>query len=76
MKKVINAGIGGRSFALDEDAYIKLKKYLEAFKKGGKAGEQGHEVMEDLEERIAEHRSAVKVFNFFMLFRFRIFRIK
>ena len=54
MKKVINAGIGGRSFAMDEDAYLKLKKYLETFKKGGKAGEQGNEVMEDLEERIAE----------------------
>ena len=54
MKKVINAGIGGRSFAMEEDAYSKLKKYLDAFRKGGKLGPQGEEVMEDLEERIAE----------------------
>ncbi len=54
MKKVINAGIGGRSFAMDEDAYAKLKKYLSTFEKGGKAGHQSQEVMEDLEERIAE----------------------
>ena len=54
MKKVINAGIGGRSFAMDEDAYSLLKKYLEAFRKGGKLGPQSAEVMEDLEERVAE----------------------
>ena len=54
MKKVNNAGIGGRSFAMDEDAYSLLKKYLEAFRRGGKLGPQGAEVMEDLEGRIAE----------------------
>ena len=54
MKKVINAGIGGRSFAMDEDAYSLLKKYLEAFRRGGKLGPQSAEVMEDLEGRIAE----------------------
>ncbi len=54
MKKVINVGIGGSSFAMDEDAYAKLEKYLKAFKNGGKAGEQSQEVMDDLEGRIAE----------------------
>ena len=54
MKKVINAGIGGRSFAMDEDAYSKLKKYLNAFRTKSKLGLQSKEVMEDLEERIAE----------------------
>ncbi len=54
MKKVINAGIGGRSFAMDEDAYSLLKKYLEAFRKGGRLGPQSAEVMEDLEGRISE----------------------
>ena len=49
MKKVINAGIGGKSFTMDEDAYSLLKKYLDAFRKGGKMGPQGAEVMEDLE---------------------------
>ena len=54
MKKVINAGIGGRSFAMDEDAYSKLKKYLNAFRTKSKMGIQSKEVMDDLEERIAE----------------------
>jgi phage shock protein PspC (stress-responsive transcriptional regulator) len=54
MKKVINAGIGGRSFAMDEDAYSKLKKYLNAFRTKSNLGLQSKEVMEDLEERIAE----------------------
>lgn len=54
MKKVVNAAIGGRSFVMDEDAYSKLRKYLDAFRKGGKLGPQSHEVMEGIEERIAE----------------------
>ncbi len=54
MKKVVNVGIGGRSFAMDEDAYSRLKKYLNAFRSQSKLGLQGREVMEDLEERIAE----------------------
>ena len=54
MKKVINAGIGGKSFTMDEDAYSLLKKNLDAFRKWGKMGPQGAEVMEDLEVRIAE----------------------
>ena len=32
MKKVINAGIGGKSFAVEEDAYSALKRYLDAFR--------------------------------------------
>lgn len=54
MKKVINVGIGGRSFVMDEDAYAKLKKYLNAFRSQSKLGLQSKEVMDDLEERIAE----------------------
>ncbi len=54
MKKIVNVGIGGRSFAMDEDAYAKLKKYLNAFRCKSKVGLQGKEVMDDLEERIAE----------------------
>ena len=54
MKKVVNVGIGGRSFAMDEDAYSKLKKYLNAFRTRSQLGIQSKEVMEDLEERIAE----------------------
>ena len=54
MKKVVNVGIGGRSFAMEEDAYSKLKRYLNAFKSKSKLGMQSTEVMDDLEERIAE----------------------
>lgn len=54
MKKVINVGIGGKSFVMEEDAYAKLKSYLEKFKTNAKMGIQTKEVMDDLEGRIAE----------------------
>jgi Putative stress-responsive transcriptional regulator len=54
MKKVINVGIGGRSFAIDEDAYQRLTHYLNSFKQSSKMGYDVKEVMEDLESRIAE----------------------
>lgn len=54
MKKVVNAGIGGRSFVIDEDAYQKLDRYLEKFRERTRMGVQTGDVMEDLEQRIAE----------------------
>lgn len=54
MKQVVNAGIGGRSFVMDNDAYLKLNNYLNTFKAKMKMGVQTKEVMDDLEERIAE----------------------
>lgn len=54
MKKVVNIGIGGRSFVIDEDAYQKLEYYLEEFKKKSGMGYQTKEVMDDIESRIAE----------------------
>jgi phage shock protein PspC (stress-responsive transcriptional regulator) len=54
MKKVVNVGIGGRSYVIDEDAYQKLDKYLEKFRERTKMGVQTGDVMEDLEQRIAE----------------------
>ncbi len=54
MKQVVNVGIGGRSFVLDNDAYLKLDSYLKKFKESMESGVQKKEVMEDLEERIAE----------------------
>lgn len=53
MKKVINVGIGGRSFVIEDDAYRKLRRYLDAFQGSG-SNAQDAEVMNDLEERIAE----------------------
>lgn len=56
MKKVINASIGGRSFALDEDAYNRLQAYFDHFKIRLNKDSQSarDEVMSDLEARIAE----------------------
>ena len=53
MKKTLNIGIGGKSFIIDEDAHDRLKQYLETFR-SRLTGEQGGEVMNDIEARIAE----------------------
>ena len=56
MKKVVNASIGGRGFALDEDAYARLTTYFEHFRSRLNKDAQLSidEVMSDLENRIAE----------------------
>ena len=59
MKKVLNISLGNRSFAIEEDAYKRLNKYLEHFRarlamQSGVPFTQNAEVMEDLESRIAE----------------------
>ena len=54
MKKVVNIAVGGRSFSVEEDAYYKLKNYLEASRTKSKLGIQSAEVMDSIEERIAE----------------------
>ena len=54
MKKVLTVGIGGRSFTIDEDAYQKLNRYLVKFRERTGMGMQATDVMNDLEERIAE----------------------
>lgn len=53
MKKTLNIGIGGKSFIIDEDAYERLKDYLGTFRSRLK-DDQGQEVMDDIEARIAE----------------------
>ena len=53
MKKVISAGIGGRSFTINEDAFERLSSYLNLFRNHVK--ENGtEEVMDELESRIAD----------------------
>jgi len=54
MKTVINVGIGGRAFTIDEDAYQKLNTYLEEFKKKTGMDIMAKEVMEDVELRIVD----------------------
>jgi phage shock protein PspC (stress-responsive transcriptional regulator) len=67
MEKVMNASIGGAGFLLDEDAFLRLQAYLQAFRErlaagSGQVGYQAGEVMDDLEARIAElFRSEVGV---------------
>ena len=53
MKKTLNIGIGGKSFIIDEDAHERLSNYLATFR-SRLTGEQGSEVMDDIEARIAE----------------------
>ena len=53
MKKVITAGIGGRSVTINEDAYDRLNSYLTLFR--DHVRESGtEEVMDELESRIAD----------------------
>ena len=53
MKKVVSAGIGGRSFTINEDAYERLDSYLKLFR--NHLRESGKdEVMDELESRIAD----------------------
>ena len=61
MKKVINIGIGGRSFIIDEDAYKRLGTYLDNFRNhltasgvDGMTFAQTKEVMDEIEMRIAD----------------------
>ncbi|GHV64934.1 hypothetical protein FACS1894199_04370 [Bacteroidia bacterium] len=54
MKKVLNVGIGGKSFVIDEDAYQRLDLYLENFRRKANMGIQTKELMDELEVRIAE----------------------
>ena len=59
MKKVLNISLGNRTFTLEEDAYARLREYLEHFRArlastSGGPYAQHAEVMEDLEARIAE----------------------
>jgi phage shock protein PspC (stress-responsive transcriptional regulator) len=54
MKKVMNAGIGGFGFMIDEDAYYRLSNYLSRFRNGLGSGRESSEVMSDVEQRIAE----------------------
>lgn len=54
MKRVLNVGIGGKTFVIDEDAYSRLEQYLYNFRNRTQMGHQTKEVMDDLESRIAE----------------------
>jgi phage shock protein PspC (stress-responsive transcriptional regulator) len=54
MKKTLNITIGGRVFAIEEDAYEKLNNYLEAVKKTFASYPDPQEIIADMEDRLAE----------------------
>lgn len=58
MKTVMTAGINGKSFTIEHEAYKMLCDYMEAFRTKSTLGVQPASVMADLEERLAEIFSA------------------
>ncbi|MDY5824550.1 MAG: PspC domain-containing protein [Candidatus Coprenecus sp.] len=54
MKRIIEVSIAGRNFIINEDAYGRLSSYLENFRNKTQMGSSTKEVMDELEERIAE----------------------
>lgn len=58
MKKTVSAAIGSTNFIIDEDAYARLDSYLAAFRAKLHTGADTQEVMNDLENRIAELAAA------------------
>lgn len=54
MKKVIEVSIGGINFTMEDDAYFKLKTYLNNFEETIPTIQERKEVMEDVEARVGE----------------------
>lgn len=54
MKKTLTINISGTVFHIDEDAYEKLKSYLQKINAHFSGQEGGHEIVTDIEARIAE----------------------
>ena len=58
MKKIVEAGVGGRSFSFEEDACNRLQAYIDEFRRRVDMGNMTSEVMDDVESRIGELLSA------------------
>jgi phage shock protein PspC (stress-responsive transcriptional regulator) len=54
MKKALKINLGGQIFHIDEDAYEKLKIYLETISSHFSNIEESKEILNDIESRIAE----------------------
>lgn len=54
MNKTVNINLAGISFHIDENAFGKLSRYLDAIRKSLKGSEGSEEIMQDIESRIAE----------------------
>ncbi|GHC53453.1 PspC domain-containing protein [Ulvibacter litoralis] len=54
MKKTVNVNLAGTFFHIDEDAYGKLSRYLDAIRKSLSDPQGSDEIIRDIEARIAE----------------------
>ena len=54
MNKTVNINLAGVFFHIDEDAYLKLSRYLEAIKRSFTDSQGQSEIISDIEARIAE----------------------
>ena len=54
MNKTVNINLAGVFFHIDEDAYLKLSRYLEAIKRSFTDSQGQLEIISDIEARIAE----------------------
>lgn len=54
MKKTITINLGGIVFNIDDDAYAKLKNYLDQIEHYFSGEKEGKEILSDIENRIAE----------------------
>jgi len=54
MNKTVNINLAGMFFHIDEDAYLKLQRYLESIKRSFTDSQGRTEIISDIEARIAE----------------------
>ena len=54
MNKTVNINLAGIFFHIDEDAYLKLQRYLEAIKRSFTDSQGRSEIISDIEARISE----------------------
>ena len=54
MNKTININLAGLFFHIDENAYAKLQRYLDAIKRSFTDAQGRDEIIQDIEARIAE----------------------
>jgi phage shock protein PspC (stress-responsive transcriptional regulator) len=54
MNKTVNINLAGTFFHIDEDAYLKLQRYLESIKRSFTDSQGRSEIIADIEARIAE----------------------
>lgn len=55
MKKAFKINLGGQIFHIDDDAYEKLKNYLDSISGHFSDADESREIISDIENRIAEH---------------------